>query len=293
MALKKGKKKDDFFSQIAKEDGLSGPNALKAAPKAAAASAPTSLIDMAPKDKTFVSIVEDLTCVLDKDGTVKKLIISGEMKLAIFDPDNAKVLIKTTEALSNDKSYKCRLHPKINTALYNSEGTLALKDSTKPFPVGSENAPVILKWRLQTAEDSEVPISLNFWPNAEDGKTVVSAEFKMEKEGLTLKDVVITIPCPSSEAPEVTNNDGDYHFDHKTKMLTWTISEISSDNGSGSLEFSIPEVEEEAMYPINIHFTSENTFAKIEVLSINQVDGDEPVDYVCKSMLKTEKYVIE
>lgn len=204
MTLNEGRKKKDFLEDLMREDNtVTGSTAMKkAGPKAA----PTSLIDDAPKDKTFVSITEDLTLLLDKDGGVKKLVVNGEMKVAIFDPDFSKIVINTSGPLAKEDGYRCRLHPKINTNAYNKNGVLGLKDATKAFPIGSDNAPIILKWKLQNTDEGEVPFLLNFWPNEEDGRTVVSIEYTAQKEGLVLSDVTIAIPCPSSEPPDVTQN---------------------------------------------------------------------------------------
>jgi len=294
MALSKSKKKEDFFTALSKEEDLTGPSGPVASlGKKTAAQTQKSMIAEAPKDKAFVSIIEELTLHLEKEGGVKKLDLKGEMKLAVFDPDDAKVLIKLNAPLSKEDGFKCRLHPKINATVYNKTGVLGLKDSTKPFPIGSDNAPVILKWRLQTTEESEVPFTLNFWPNAEDGLTVVSAEYTAEKEGLVMKNVTIAIPCPSQEPPEIKNIDGEFHFDHKNKLLVWSIDEISAENSNGSLEFSIPECDDDDMYPIRIDFTSEKTYANLEIESIEQVDGGAAVDYECRRMLKTEKFILD
>ena len=54
------------------------------------------------------------------------------------------------------------LHP-CTPALHNAENVLALKDPARPFPTG---APLgVLKWRLQTRDESLVPLTINCWPS--------------------------------------------------------------------------------------------------------------------------------
>ena len=96
---------------------------------------------------------------------------------------------------------------------------------------------VILRWRMQSGEESEIPFTrnisysfaalslwrrihvcrcgprayrpheslcaVNVWPNPEEGRSVVSVEFEHNTEGLTLTDVQIAIPCECRLSPRV------------------------------------------------------------------------------------------
>jgi hypothetical protein len=51
-----------------------------------------------------------------------------------------------------------------------SDAVLGLKDPARPFPSG---APLgVLKWRLQTRDESVVPLSINCWPSISGGVCV-------------------------------------------------------------------------------------------------------------------------
>lgn len=54
--------------------------------------------------------------------------------------------------------YQFKTHPNIDKAAYSADGTLRLKDPTRPFPTGS--ALGVLKWRLQVSFCSFVLKSL-------------------------------------------------------------------------------------------------------------------------------------
>eukprot|EP00456_Euglypha_rotunda_P013904 TRINITY_DN14265_c0_g2_i5.p1 TRINITY_DN14265_c0_g2~~TRINITY_DN14265_c0_g2_i5.p1 ORF type:complete len:115 (-),score=3.12 TRINITY_DN14265_c0_g2_i5:5-349(-) len=114
------------------------------------------------------------------------------MKLAVYDPDWTKIVVKTNGPL--EKNYRCRLHPKVDSKAWSKDGTLGLKEVGKGFPYGSDNAPVILRWKLQSAQDNLVPFTVNFWPNPEDGRTTVDIQVEHNKEDMIFKNVSVSIP---------------------------------------------------------------------------------------------------
>jgi len=286
MSLGKAKKKDDFFSKLAKEDNLVGPKA----PIQQVAGEPIITPEM--HDKVFVSIEEKLTLQLEKEGGIKKLDLKGELKLTVFDPDDAKVVVQTDGPLAKERGFKCRLHPKINSKQFEADGTLGLKDASKGFPVGSDNAPVILRWRMQSSEESEIPFTLNLWPNVEDGRSVVSVEFEHNKENLTLSNVQISIPCDADEPPEISNADGEYRFDHKEKCLVWSIEEISAEHSTGTLEFSVPEIDDDDFFPVAINFSSTDTYAGLSVLGVVNSESGEAHEHNAHVRLVADNFNI-
>jgi hypothetical protein len=174
-----------------------------------------------------------------------------------------------------------------------SSGNLQLKDTNKPFPVGSDNATVVLKWRTQTTDEDAVPFNINFWPSEEDGRSVVSVEYTLVKTDLVYKDVTLTIPCPSSEPPEISTCDGDFHYDQRERCLIWTIPEISEENESGSLEFNVPEIDSDDFFPLHVDFNCEKTYAGLEVEGVVQVGSDAAIDYETNIGLRAEKFTID
>jgi len=177
---------------------------------------------------------------IDFASQVKKLEVKGEMKIVVSDPDDAKIIIKTT-GLTNPE-FKLRVAPKVDSNSWTKNAAVLWKDG-KGFPVGADNAAVVLKWRFSSGDDRQIPITLNFWSNVEDGRTVVTVDYQAEKAGFTFQNVHIIIPCKAKELPQVSNADGTHHYDNKEKSLVWTIDEISESKSKGSLEFSLPEVD--------------------------------------------------
>jgi hypothetical protein len=70
----------------------------------------------------------------------------------------------------------------------------------------------ILKWRLAVSDEDMVPITVNFWPSSENGRSVVSVEYSVRDDFLgrggdaafVLQNLSLSLPCPSRQAPDVT-----------------------------------------------------------------------------------------
>lgn len=51
-----------------------------------------------------------------------------------------------------------KTHPNINKELFSGENILGLKDLNRPFPANQDGVS-LLKWRMQTADESLVPLT--------------------------------------------------------------------------------------------------------------------------------------
>lgn len=72
---------------------------------------------------------------------------------------------------------------------------IGLKQSAKPFPLHCDVG--VLKWRLQSTDDTFVPLLINCWPSeAGDGSCDVNIEYELAHTNLELADVNISIPLP-------------------------------------------------------------------------------------------------
>lgn len=57
-----------------------------------------------------------------------------------------------------------KTHPNINKELFSNENILGLKDPTKPFPANQSGDGVgLLKWRMQSMDESVVPLTSEFF----------------------------------------------------------------------------------------------------------------------------------
>lgn len=283
-------KTTDFAAQISKEEPITVAPSMPSGTAAAGHAAP---VEAKAMDGTVNIITEEkLVLQVERDGAVKTMDLKGEMKLTIFDPDSARIVVKTT---SLPKTARVLLHPKINKNAFSKDNAITLSDPSKNFPVGSDNAPVVVKYRLQFKDDdseSKMPLSLNFWPSVEDGRSVVSVELERGQAGIDLYNVSVHIPCQSSEAPDVSKVDGDYGYNKNNKVLVWSVGEITESKPSASMEFSIPETDADNFYPINIGFTSSQTYAGLSVTGVEHAETNAAVPYRAQSVLSVEQYQI-
>lgn len=61
----------------------------------------------------------------------------------------------------------------------------------------------VLKWRLQTRDESMVPLTINCWPSVSGGESYVNIEYEATA-AFDLQKVCIAIPLPAlAHAPQV------------------------------------------------------------------------------------------
>ncbi|KAJ6417862.1 hypothetical protein OIU84_001278 [Salix udensis] len=105
-----------------------------------------------------------------------------------------------------------KTHPNMNKELFANENILGLRDPTRPFPTGQTgDAGVgLLKWRMQSADESMVPLTINCWPSVSGNETFVSIEYEASSL-FDLRNVMISVPLPAlREPPSVRQIDGEW-----------------------------------------------------------------------------------
>lgn len=123
-------------------------------------------------------------------------------------------------------------HPNVDKKLFTSESVIGLKNPEKSFPLNNDVG--VLKWRLQTTDESLIPLTsrcqscihtdgcltsnlcymyivtvlleshlsvlmcltVNCWPSESGTGCDVNIEYELQEESLELNDVVISIPVP-------------------------------------------------------------------------------------------------
>ena len=156
---------------------------------------------------------ENLSLSLSREGGLESLELKGDMNLNVTDATLAKIKIvlqPPTGDFGNELQFK--QHPNVGKFAASKDRVVALKDSSRSFPVNQSLA--VLKWRYAGKDESYVPLSstsihriitrpcslfhvVNCWPTpSNDGTCDVNIEYELENEGLTLYDVVISIPLP-------------------------------------------------------------------------------------------------
>ena len=119
--------------------------------------------------------------------------ISGMLTLRISDDAFGKVKLQIQNP--SNKAIQMQTHPNIDKELLKTKAQVGLKNPGKAFPLNTDVG--VLKWRFQTQDESNIPLSINCWPSDNgQGGCDVNIEYELEQTQLELNDVVITIPIP-------------------------------------------------------------------------------------------------
>ena len=237
-----------------------------------------------------VKIEEKITLTAGKDGGLQFMELTGMLTLRIFDELFSK--LKLQLQTPSNPAILIQPHPNIDKELLRTRSQIVMKNRDKPFPTDTEIG--LLKWRFQTTDDSQIPLSINCWPSENcHGGCDVNIEYELEKkvEHLELEDVVITIPIPQGvNAPVVSENDGEYTFD-KHNGLQWRIPVIDATNKNGSIEFSCGGNPDD-FFPVHVSFSSKKSYSQIQVLDCMDINDESPVKHSSEVMFYPETYSI-
>lgn len=251
--------------------------------------------DLAPIE---ILISENLFVSFDRDGSLKKFEIKGDVEIGINDPSFSLCVIKTninpSKKLLKFGKPIWRLHPKMNSNEW-KKGILCLKDTTtnnNKFKVGKSNKTNILKFKMKCNNNDEdnnnLPINIEFWPELEtDGTVTVNVQYNCN---MALKNAMITFPTPTKYEPKVLNCDnGNTAFYKNEQEFQW----ILNDDTEGSLEYVVDDVELDDLYPISVDFQVINTFSEIEISDVYDAQNQTKYKYSVKETCVAKKYVVE
>ncbi|KAI3448356.1 hypothetical protein Pfo_005021 [Paulownia fortunei] len=244
-----------------------------------------------PSDPVTLTVEEKLNVTLKRDGGIGNFDLQGTLSLHILNQDDG--LIQVQIETGGNPGILFKTHPNINKELFSGDNILGLKDPNRPFPTGQAGDGVsLLKWRMQSADESLVPLSINCWPSVSGNETYVNLEYEASQM-FDLQNVVISIPLPAiREAPRVQQIDGEWRYDSRKSILEWSIVLIDNSNRSGSMEFVIPAVDTSDLFPISVGFTSTITFSDLKVVNILPLRGGNPPKFSQRTQLSTENYQV-
>lgn len=239
-------------------------------------------------DPIMVGVEENLVVVLKKDGGLENLEVQGNMSLVVQKEEDAYIRVQVES--SENSNFNFKTHPNIDKNLYSEKNVLGLKDSSRPFPTG--NPLDILKWRMQSKQDSMAPLSINCWPSVSGGESYVNIEYEASRT-FELQNVVIRIPLPAiRDVPAVNQVDGEWRYDSRNSVLEWSITLIDNSNRSGSMEFVVPAADPNSFFPIDVKFTSNKTFCDLKVGSVIQTQSGNSVKFGKRTQLVVDSYQV-
>ncbi|CAL5340771.1 unnamed protein product [Camellia sinensis] len=226
-------------------------------------------------DPITLSVEEKLNVTLKRDGGVSNFDVQGTLSLQILNQEDG--LIQVQIETGGNPGILFKTHPNINKELFSNENILGLKDSNRPFPTGQSTDGVgLLKWRMQSVDESVVPLTINCWPSVSGNETYVSIEYEASSM-FDLQNVVISVPLPAlREAPSVRQIDGEWRsmtpdilFWHGPyfSLITRTVVDLWS-------LLSLLQIHQ-SFSPISVRFTAANTFmCTVDALNVPPLNSE-------------------
>ncbi|XP_074285200.1 coatomer subunit delta-like [Silene latifolia] len=282
MKLGKSQKTNQFLESLKAEGEMIVEDVPPTLSKSKAAPPPT--------DPITLTVEEKLNVTLKRDGGLNNFDVQGTLTLQILEERDAYIQVQV-ESRGN-RSVLFKTHPNINKELYSNENLLGLKDPNRPFPCNQGDGVGLLKWRMQSTDESVVPLTINCWPSVSGSDTYVSIEYEASSM-FDLQNVVISVPLPAlRDAPNVTQAEGEWRYDSRNSILEWSIVLIDNSNRSGAMEFVVPAVDSSTFFPISVRFTASNTFSDLKVVNILPLQGGAPPKFAQRIQLSTENYQV-
>ncbi|CAA0400732.1 Coatomer subunit delta [Arabidopsis thaliana] len=225
-----------------------------------------------PTDPFTLTVEEKLNVALRRDGGLSSFDMQGTLSLQILNQEDGFVQVQIATGENPEILFKT--HPNINRDMFNNENILGLKRPDQPFPTGQGGDGVgLLRWRMQRADESMVPLTINCWPSVSGNETYVSLEYEASSM-FDLTNVIISVPLPAlREAPSVRQCDGEWRYDPRNSVLEWSILLIDNSNRSGSMEFVVPPVDSSVFFPISVQFAATSTYSGLKVTGMIPLRG--------------------
>eukprot|EP00617_Octactis_speculum_P023833 CAMPEP_0185767008 /NCGR_PEP_ID=MMETSP1174-20130828/40851_1 /TAXON_ID=35687 /ORGANISM="Dictyocha speculum, Strain CCMP1381" /LENGTH=506 /DNA_ID=CAMNT_0028450977 /DNA_START=110 /DNA_END=1630 /DNA_ORIENTATION=+ len=286
MKLGGSSKKQQIMDKFVSEDNLA-PLSAKGNDTSGKAMTPATAAAPVATHPVSLLLEEKVAVTMNREGALELMEIKGTMALVANGDEFSKC--KVILAGAKNPLFTYQTHPKVDKKAYEKENILCLKDKNKGFPKGKLG---ILRWSMNTQDDSQVPISINCWPEDEDGNMNVNVEFNAEGD-MELHNVQISIPLGTSNPPEIVSMDTGSHKHNRTnEVLIWDIELIDGQNKTSSLEFNVAQDDADAFFPISVSFGSTHLKAGLDVANILSSENDAPIQFGLAKMLVTDSYQV-
>ncbi|CAN4108181.1 unnamed protein product [Withania somnifera] len=284
MQLGKTQKTNQFLESLKAEGEVIVEDVRPSVGQAKPAAAPLT-------DPVTLTVEEKINVTLKRDGGVSNFDVQGTLSLQILNQEDAFIQVQIET--SGNPAILFKTHPNMNKELFSNENILGLKDPNRPFPTGQGGDGVsLLRWRMQSADESILPLTINCWPSVSGSETYVNIEYETPAQ-IDLQNVVISVPLPAlREAPNVQQIDGEWRYDSRNSVLEWSVLLIDNSNRSGALEFVVPAADPSVFFPISARFTASRTFSDVKVVNILPLKGGATPKHSQRTLLATETYQV-
>nr|CEL64619.1 TPA: coatomer delta subunit, putative [Neospora caninum Liverpool] len=218
-------------------------------------------------------VEEKVKGTLQAEGGVDELDIQGTFFVTVYDPSKAG--LAAFRVSPEDKRFKTKVHPNMNRASY-TQNVLELRCPTRAY---TPNAPAaILKWRLQTKDESLCPLSISCWPSVAANGVTLTIEVEATEPSRTLHDVHFSFTCPSNVPHQILRVDGG-ETQHDGVSLHWRLPQMSvSELSTATLEF-FAATSVSTVLPFSVEMHSKETICEFDVLECFHMEKTEPIAY--------------
>ncbi|XP_037784927.1 coatomer subunit delta-like [Penaeus monodon] len=280
----KAKDVDSFVDQL-KSEGERVVSATEPVSKMQPVSTPQ--VDVEP---VHIVMAEDLVVRAGRDGGLQTMEVQGILKLRITDSDHGFIKVQVDN--TDSRPIQLQTHPNVDRDLWRSCGQIGMKMSNKPFPANTDVG--VLKWRFQTTDESQVPLSINCWPQENGaGGCDVNIEYTLENTEMELNEVTITIPLASGAPPPVINDcEGEHEYDRAHCSLVWRIPVIDKTSPTAAMDFTARGVPDN-FFPVRVSFHSSRIYCNLKVLGVVSTSDGAPVVHSMETLMKTNVYEID
>lgn len=232
------------------------------AESASASPAPSSAANGSLKqfnNGILITINEKITAHINHENGIVASEVKGDLNLRINDSvlARSKILLNVNDT----KNTQYKTHPNVDRNLFSSEGIIALKDKTKPFPFNDQSLGV-LRWRATAKEgdSSLVPVLFTAWVSVSDNQADVTLEYELSQEYLqahplqeSFDNVSILVPISLEEIILKEDSTGLVLYEVLDAGVEFNIQQILLSNPLGSFEFSIPALADEDLFPMEVN----------------------------------------
>ena len=96
-----------------------------------------------------------MNVVARRDGGFDSMELSGILTLRISDDAFGRIKLQLKNPTNN--MVQLQSHPHIDKELLKTKTQIALKNPSRPFPINIDVG--VLKWKVQTTDESNIPLS--------------------------------------------------------------------------------------------------------------------------------------
>ena len=102
-----------------------------------------------------IKLEEKLTVVARRDGGLETMEMHGQLTMRITDESFGRIKLQLKG--HTNELVQLQTHPKIDKELLRTRTQIALQNPAKPFPLNTDVG--VLKWRITTTDESNIPLS--------------------------------------------------------------------------------------------------------------------------------------